>query len=118
MAWTANLIVDIDRFTGDYITGWPRCRQSIATILTTRIGTRVLRRWWGSDFINAMDKPSVREVLMDSIVSAIEAINAYEPEFFVSSIRFENLGVEGSPTITVDGTYLPEEAERRVQVTL
>jgi uncharacterized protein len=114
----SDALVDIDRYTGEYIQGWPRARQSIITILTTRLRTRIMRRWWGSDFIDMMDKPSITEVFTKSIVAAIEAINKYEPEFKVSRVTITDLGPEGIATITIDGKYLPEEIERRVQVTL
>lgn len=113
---TNQLIVDIDRDTGDLITGWPRCKKSIYTILTTRLRTRLMRLWWGSDYLDLMDKPQNEEVFMRSIVAAIEAINNYEPEFSVTSVVIENLGPDGAPTITVNGDYLPDSSSRRVQV--
>ncbi|MCB1466645.1 MAG: GPW/gp25 family protein [Rhizobiaceae bacterium] len=115
---TLDPIVDIDRETGELISGWARCRQSIYTILTTRLHTRLMRLRFGSEFSDLIDKPSTDEVFMRSIIAAADAIDKYEPEFMVSSVLIENLGPEGAPQITIVGDYLPEATSRRAQVAL
>ena len=113
-----KLIVDIDRDTGELVSGWERCKKSITTILTTRLRTRLMRLWFGSDFLDLQDKPATDEVFMRSIISAADAIDQYEPEFMVTSVVIENLGPEGAPVITINGDYLPEQTSRRAQLAL
>ena len=64
-------LIDIDRETGELVQGWPRIKQSIFVILTTRLRTRLMRLWWGSNFINMQDKPGNQEVLMAGMMAAI-----------------------------------------------
>ncbi|MGZ5390179.1 MAG: GPW/gp25 family protein [Aeromicrobium sp.] len=111
-------LIDIDRETGEYLQGWPRIRQSIVTILTTRLRTRLMRLWWGSEFLDMQDKPANEQTFMDGIFAAIEAINTYEPEFRVTKVTIEDLGPLGSVTITVEGVDLVEQTARRVSTTL
>ena len=118
MANSTEHLIDIDRETGLYVQGWPRIRQSIITILTTRLRTRLMRRWWGSDFLNLQDKPANQIVLMNSIVKAADAINEYEPEFKVRTIIINEADATGEIMITVEGVDLIVEQQRRVQTTL
>ena len=115
---TLDPIVDIDRDTGELVSGWDRCKKSIYTILTTRLRTRIMRLWFGSEFSDLIDKPSTDEVFMRSIIAAVDAIDTYEPEFMVTSVAIESLGPEGAPTITIVGDYLPESTSRRAQIAL
>jgi phage baseplate assembly protein W len=115
MASTA-LIVDVDRVTGEYISGWPRCAQSIKTILTTRLNVRVMREWWGSDFLDTMDKPMVAQVFAFSIISALKYINEYEPEFDVATVSMTP-SYDGSCACVVDGTYIPDQTKQSVSLT-
>lgn len=110
-------IVDVDCETGDYIWGWPRIRQSIRKILTTRLRTRLMRLWWGSEFNDLQDKPATQESFMRSIVAAAEAINAYEPEFKITKVVIDELDAGGNVVITIHGDDLIELAARRVEVT-
>jgi len=111
-------LVDIDRETGEYIQGWPRIRQSIITIATTRLRTRLMRLWFGCEFLDMQDKPANEQTFVEGIGALIEAINEYEPEFRVTRVQIEGLGPLGSCTITVEGVDLVEQAARRVTTTL
>ena len=109
------LIVDVDRYTGEYISGWPRCQQSIKTILTTRLNVRVMREWWGSDFIDIMDKPMVAQVFALSIGSALYYINKYEPEYHATSVSMTPSD-DGSCIVVVDGVYLPDQTKQSISL--
>lgn len=111
-------LIDVDRFTGEYIQGWPRIKQSIATILTTRLRTRIMRRWWGSDFLNMQDKPGNEETIMNGMMAAISAINTYEPEFKVRRVFIESMTSGGDGSITIEGVDLVDEALRKVTLTI
>ena len=114
----AEHLIDIDRYTGEFIQGWPRIRQSIETILTTRLRTRLMRLWWGSEFLDMQDKPIGQQTFMEGIFAAIEAINEYEPEFKVTQVTIEGLGPTGSCTITVEGVDLVEQRARRASIAI
>jgi uncharacterized protein len=111
-------LIDIDRLTGEYVQGWPRIKQSITTILTTRLRTRLMRLWWGSSFIDMQDKPGNEEVLMGGMIAAITAINTYEPEFKVTRVAIDSFGPDGAITITVEGVDLIDETLKRLRQTI
>jgi phage baseplate assembly protein W len=111
-------LIDIDRLTGEYIQGWPRIKQSIFTILTTRLRTRLMRLWWGSKFINMQDKPGNQEVIMAGMMAAIAAINTYEPEFKVTRVTIDEMGPDGAIAITTEGVDLIDNAIRLMKTTI
>ena len=118
MATTTEYLIDIDRETGDLIQGWPRIKQSITVILTTRLKTRLMRLWFGSKFSDMQDKPGNMETFVDGIASAADAINAWEPEFKVTAIVINQLDATGSVVITVEGVDLVDYARRKLTVNL
>jgi uncharacterized protein len=111
-------LIDIDRETGEYIQGWPRIKQSIFVILTTRLNTRLMRLWWGSKFSDMQDKPSNMETVTTGMMAAIAAINTYEPEFKVTRVTIDDADATGAITITIEGVDLVDQALRRTTVTV
>ena len=111
-------LIDIDPDTGEYLQGWERIKKSIERILTTRLRTRLMRLWWGSEFLDMQDKPANEQTFMDGIFAAIEAINDNEPEFRVTQVTIEGQLVIGNCVITVEGVDLVEQTARRVSITL
>ncbi|SHH06346.1 GPW/gp25 family protein [Bradyrhizobium erythrophlei] len=111
-------LIDIDRETGEYIQGWPRIKQSIFVILTTRLKSRLMRLWWGSQFIDMQDKPMNEETIMSGMMAAISAINTYEPEFKVTRVSIDSADASGDITITVEGVDLIDNAARRVKTVI
>ena len=118
MANGTESLLDFDRETGEWVQGWPRAKQSIYVILTTRKRMRVMRRWWGSEFLNMQDKPGNQETIWRSIGDAAQAINDYEPEFQVESLIIDQLDASGNISVTVNGTYLPDNTRKRVSFSL
>jgi phage baseplate assembly protein W len=111
-------IVDIDRNTGELIQGWPRCYQSIIVILTTRLKTRLMRLWFGSEFLNAVDKPNNGPVYNASILAALHAINKYEPEFRADRVLLGGTSTAGEVEVIIEGVYLPDKEKKLVKTTL
>lgn len=118
MAIRPKPIRGLDRRTGRPLSGWPRCQQAIEVILTTRLRTRVMRLWFGSSIMDMIDKPAMQEVFARGILATIKAIHRFEPEYRVRSVSIDELGPSGRCVITVEGIYLPEQANRLFQVTL
>lgn len=111
-------LIDVDRETGALIQGWERIKQSMYVILTTRLRMRLMRLWWGSNFLETQDRPDNAETWAKGIIAASEAINLYEPEFKVERIEITSRGPSGAPVITVFGIDLVEEKARRIQLGL
>ncbi|MDB5610655.1 MAG: baseplate assembly protein [Bradyrhizobium sp.] len=111
-------LIDINRETGELIQGWPRIKQSIFVILTTRLRTRLMRLWWGSNFSDMQDKPSNMETMMSGMMAAIAAINTYEPEFKVTRVSIDEADATGAITITIEGVDLVDAALKRLKTTI
>jgi phage baseplate assembly protein W len=96
--------------TGQPISGIDHLRQSIVDILTTPIGTRVMRRDYGSDLYKLVDAPINGQVLMRFYTATAEAISKWEPRFVVSNVSITS-ATAGTVEIAVTGTYLPDGQE-------
>jgi len=62
------------RRTGRLLTGWDEIKQSITMILTTAIGSRILRRAFGSGVPDILDRPMNEMTMVDTYVAVVEAL--------------------------------------------
>ncbi len=82
-------------------------RQSITDILSTPLGSRVMRRDYGSRLFRLIDRPVNSEWLVDCYAWVAEALDKWEPRFKLVRVQVESVE-EGHPTLTLEGTYLPD----------
>lgn len=99
--------VGCDRVTGKRLDGWPHVIQSIGDILTTRVGTRVMRRPYGSDTPKLIDAPMTEQTLLAFYVSIATALALWEPRFELQDIRFADASASGAATLKLTGIYYP-----------
>ncbi|MEQ3671377.1 GPW/gp25 family protein [Pseudophaeobacter sp.] len=96
----------IDASTGKNISGLAHLRQSVRDILTTPIGTRVMRRDYGSRLYRLVDAPMNDATKLDMMAATYEALDTWEPR-----LQLEQVGVQhtepGHATISIEGVYLP-----------
>ncbi|MBU2714490.1 GPW/gp25 family protein, partial [Zooshikella harenae] len=71
----------IDNQTGQTLSGIDHLKQSITDILTTRIGTRVMRRDYGSRLPDLIDEPLNGALRLELIAATAEALTRWEPRF-------------------------------------
>lgn len=90
------------RYSGKRLDGWPRIAQSLQVIFTTRIGTRLQRRDFGSSAPELQDRPAIPETLLDHFVSIAEAIDKFEPAVELRGFRLISADETGTGTIAVD----------------
>ena len=70
----------VNRFTGTGASGLlPEILQNLAVILTTPIGSRVMRRDFGSDLYKLVDSPGDRHSLTAIYAATHAAIARWEP---------------------------------------
>lgn len=101
----------MDAATGRPLDGIAHLRQSIRDILTTRVGTRVGRRTYGSDLPALADRPVAPALLVDVYAATAEALAAWEPRFRLHAVEAAAAGADGRLTLTLTGEYLPTGAE-------
>jgi phage baseplate assembly protein W len=92
---------------GGYLSDWAHVQQSIGIILTTPLGSRVMRRDFGSllyDYIDA--KMSARNILGVYVASAM-AIDKWEPRFRMTRGSIEDARPSGVLIVNIYGDYYP-----------
>ncbi|MCC5882478.1 MAG: GPW/gp25 family protein [Halomonas sp.] len=73
--------------TGRALTDLAHIRQSVRDILTTPIGSRVMRRDYGSLLPELIDAPLNDATLLQAYAASIMAIIRWEPRIRVTAIR-------------------------------
>lgn len=100
-------MLGIDSKTGSALSGILHLRQSIADILTTPIGSRVMRRAYGSRLFELVDAPLNDATIVDIYAATAEALIRWEPRFKLLRVRFYASST-GVALIDVDGIYRPD----------
>lgn len=96
----------IDASTGKPLSGLAHLRQSVRDILTTPIGTRVMRRDYGSRLYRLVDAPMNDATRLDMMAATYEAIETWEPRLELDTIAVE-MPEPGGVVISVFGQYVP-----------
>ena len=92
--------------TGKELTGIAHLRQSVADILTTPIGSRVMRRDYGSRLFELLDSPLNDGVLGEIYAATAEALERWEPRLRVTRVKAGRTD-GGQVAIDLEGDYLP-----------
>ncbi len=88
----------MNRSTGLPLGGLGHLQQSVDDILTTPIGSRVMRPDYGSALMDLLDKPAGEATRLEAAHATAEALSKWEPRISVirTDIAFES-GKEASP---------------------
>ena len=91
----------MNRQTGQTIPRLAHIIQSVLDILTTPIGTRVMRRSYGSKISDLVDAPGHEVTVLRLIAASAHAINQWEPR---ARLRRGNLsvGADGRAVMSLD----------------
>lgn len=80
----------MNRNTGEKITDEiDHIKQSVGDILTTKIGTRIQRRDYGSNIPSLIDRPIDRALMLQIASCAVMALSKWEPRLRISQFRPE-----------------------------
>lgn len=93
--------------TGRRAAGLDHLRQSIRDILTTPIGSRVMRRDYGSRLFQLLDAPMNRATLVQIYAATIEALARWEPRIRVERVVAAS-AQPGRVSLDIHGVYVPE----------
>jgi phage baseplate assembly protein W len=93
--------------TGKPLSGVDHLRQSITDILTTPIGSRVIRRDYGSDLPTLIDAPMNLSTLSKIYAATAKAIAKWEPRFKTTKISVSS-AAPGQIIFDLTGNYLPD----------
>ncbi|CAA0111606.1 Uncharacterised protein [BD1-7 clade bacterium] len=92
--------------TGQAITGSDHLRQSIQDILTTPIGTRVMRRDYGSDLFELLDAPANEQTIIDVYAATADAIAKQEPRYQLARVQAYQSEQSGRYVLDLEGIDL------------
>lgn len=95
---------------GTRLAGIEHLRQSLKDILTTPIGTRVMRRDYGSELYRLVDAPLNRGTILRLYAATAKAIRRWEPRFKLTKVRIAS-ATAGSVELDLTGNYLPDGKE-------
>lgn len=97
-----------DARTGKALDGLAHLRQSIRDILTTPIGSRVMRREYGSRLFDLVDNPLNQETLVEMYAATAEALQAWEPRLRVLRVQAQADETQsGKVSIDLEAIYTP-----------
>lgn len=115
-----------NRHSGRLLTDWAHVQQSIEVILTTPLGSRVMRRDFGSELYDLVDRKMTSRLVLALYAASAVAIRRWEPRFRLTRAAVTESGATGRLGLALYGTYYPrghlgdysvaEDAEARVFV--
>lgn len=90
--------------TGLSISEADHIRQSVCDILVTPVGSRVMRREYGSLLSALIDQPQTPALRLQIMAACYSAIQKWEPRVTLSTITFERGEDDGALYVDMTGT--------------
>ncbi|XKU39215.1 GPW/gp25 family protein [Pseudomonas [fluorescens] ATCC 17400] len=96
----------MNRETGGAIGDLDLISQSITDILTTRIGTRVMRREYGSMLPELVDHPFNDATRLRVYAATVMALMRWEPRISLNRVQFLGANLQGQSVLDLEGTLV------------
>lgn len=96
----------MNRQTGAAIGTLEHIGQSITDILTTRIGTRVMRREYGSLLPELVDQPFNDVIRLQVYAATVMSLMRWEPRISLSRVQFLGASLQGQSVLDIEGTIV------------
>ncbi len=96
----------MDKVSGKPLADFSHLQQSIMDILSTPIGSRPMRRDYGSRLFQRLDAPLTGDLVAEIYSDVVEALFNYEPRIKVTAVTVTEL-IPGKIVLTLDGVYIP-----------
>lgn len=93
------------RLTGKALDGLDHLCQSIADILTTPLGARVMRRDYGSQLPDLIDHPDNGATRVRLYAAAAGALMKWEPRLRLSRVQLFSGARPGQVILDIEGIY-------------
>jgi len=88
--------------TGAALGDLDHIQQSIRDILTTRIGTRTMRRSYGSIVPELIDQPTNPATQLRLMAATVMAIIRWEPRVLITKVQF-SIDMTGKAVLDMEG---------------
>ena len=99
----------MDASTGKGLAGIDHLRQSVRDILSTPLGSRVMRRDYGSRLFQLVDAPVNKTTLVEIYAATASALRKWEPRLKVETVQVNKAEV-GTLEVNLTATYIPTGA--------
>lgn len=103
----------INAATGAVLNDWDHTQQSVRKILDTALESRVMRRDFGSDLPDLIDRKMIQKNILAVYSAAATAIARWEPRFRMKAGRVNRAGYvdnrEGTMTVGGEGGTISVE---------
>lgn len=96
-------MIGMNRGSGAVLDGDAHLAQSVADILTTPIGSRVMRREYGSLLFELVDRPLTAATRLLCVVAVAMAFARWEPRIAVTRVEIDGDPAAGAASIIVTG---------------
>ena len=100
--------------TGEAIDGVEHLKQSIRDILLTPVGTRIMRRSYGSRIMYLLDQPMNAAIIPLLQSAVVEALTNHEPRVKLTRVIVNGVN-SGMLNITIEGFYVPDNRVVRLE---
>lgn len=99
---TTAKYIGMNRETGGTLTDLDHIRQSISDIFLTPVGSRVMRRQYGSLLSALIDQPQNEALRLQIMSACYMAILKWEPRVKLNAISFES-DISGAMVVELSG---------------
>jgi phage baseplate assembly protein W len=103
-------MIGTDSTTGKHLTDLDHLRQSIADILNTPVGSRVMRREYGSRLHELQDVPLTSANVVEIYSAVSEALRKWEPRIRLKQVSVASVQ-DGVMEVDLIGYYLHNGTE-------
>lgn len=99
-------MIGMNRIDGTRLEGIDHMRQSIADILTTPVGSRVMRRDYGSLLPALLDQPDNASTRLRLYAAVASALMRWEPRLRLTRVGLLNGTRPGQVVVDIEGIYI------------
>lgn len=96
----------MNRQTGAAMGTLEHINQSITDVLTTRLGSRVMRREYGSLLPELVDHPFNDATRLRVYAGTVMALMRWEPRISLSRVQFLGANLQGQSVLELEGTVV------------
>lgn len=108
----------MNRHTGGPIDDSAHIAQSIGDILTTRIGSRLMRREYGSQLVDLIDSPGNPVTLLLAYAAIAASLMRWEPRISLQRVLLTKTNMAGQFELTVEAAQVDTNARLSLRIPL
>lgn len=110
-------MIGMSRTSGKALSGIDHLRQRIADVLTTPLGTRIMRRNYGSRVFELIDNPANERFKVEMTMAVYEAFKNPVNGLFDVVLTGVNITADssGQSFVDIEGKYLPSGEMLRLE---